>query len=52
MAKLRSLRVHVDHDTPYVLMDMDTPQDYTRCLAEFRRRAVEPHARAERPRSA
>ena len=43
---------YVDHDTPYVLMDMDTPQDYGRCLAEFRRRAMGPHARAEWPRSA
>lgn len=31
---------YVEHDTPYVLMDMDTPDDYARCLAEFRRRAM------------
>src|SRR2546427_6675799 len=23
--------VYVEHDTPYVLMDMDTPEDYARC---------------------
>jgi molybdenum cofactor cytidylyltransferase len=30
----------VAHDTPYILMDMNTPVDYARCLAEFRRRAM------------
>lgn len=37
---------HVEHDTPYVLMDMDTPQDYSRCLAEFRGRAMRPTGEA------
>lgn len=36
---------YIEHDTPYVLMDMDTPEDYARCLAEFRRRAMGPRRR-------
>lgn len=35
--------VYVEHDTPYVLMDMDTPEDYSRCLTEFRLRTMRPH---------
>jgi len=30
--------VHVDFPEAYVLMDMDTPEDYVRCLEEYRAR--------------
>lgn len=30
--------LHVPVDGPYLLMDMDTPSDYARCLAAFRAR--------------
>ncbi len=30
----------LEADMPYVLMNMDTPKDYARCLAEFRYRAM------------
>jgi molybdenum cofactor cytidylyltransferase len=30
--------VHVETESPYVLMDMDTPDDYARLLSEYRRR--------------
>jgi molybdenum cofactor cytidylyltransferase len=29
---------HVDFQDPYVLMDMDTPEDYDRCLGSYRTR--------------
>ena len=41
---------YVDFPEAYVLMDMDTPEDYARCLEEWgkrettRRRAAEGHA--------
>jgi molybdenum cofactor cytidylyltransferase len=35
---------YVAGDAPYVLMDMDTSEDYARCLAEYRRRAMGPFA--------
>jgi molybdenum cofactor cytidylyltransferase len=31
---------HVDCETPYVLIDMDTPDDYIRCLGAFQCRAA------------
>ena len=41
--------VYVEHDTPYVLMDMDTPEDYARCLTEFRLRTMRAHGGDRRP---
>jgi molybdenum cofactor cytidylyltransferase len=41
--------VYVENDTPYVLMDMDTPQDYVRCMTEFRLRTMRRHGRDRRP---
>jgi len=36
---LRPQRIrHVDFQDPYVLMDMDTPEDYDRCLGSYRTR--------------
>lgn len=40
---------YIDHDTPSVLTDMDTPDDYQRCLTEFRRRAMPAAARRRHP---
>ena len=34
---------YVGSEAPYVLMDMDTPEDYARCLAAYRRRAMGPN---------
>ena len=41
--------VYVEHDTPYVLMDMDTPEDYARCMTEFRLRTMRAHGHDRRP---
>ena len=36
---LHAARIHyVEVSRPYVLMDMDTPEEYDRCLAEYRKR--------------
>ena len=39
--------VYVEHDTPYVLMDMDTPEDYARCVTEFRLRTMRRRSRGD-----